>query len=494
LTSRDSSIIIFSIIISLVLINNFQDVSAAKIFYPTTNYRLDGTPTYCIITPDDAPEDKKEQWVNNAKDAVLEWELKLKETESVNNAIWEIDIIIVAEGESPPSTCNIKLSFDDKPFFGGNVVGTFTWPPAKIIIYYLELVFCNLFIPCYDDQTLRSNDAIVTTTLHEVGHSFGLDHYVSDDDDINRSWYTGFNSPPSVMIPALHSNPSLQKITDVDIQKVRSIYGSDGFFAFGNVPVPEPTPTPEPTPIPEPPPTPEPTPIPKPTPIPVPEPTPPIIPVLPFESMRISEERIVIDTQTNILKISGKIVKEDYLRGHPVILTIHKPDLSVEVLKIVTTKSGFFETLLIFDKESQVGFYSISASYIQHVDKDMDIIFEVAKQETSRNLPEITSSPVPYDSDNNQNPNRVPEWIKNNAKWWSKGQINDSEFVSGVQYMIQEKIILIPDMPEHISKASKEKIPDWVKNNAGWWANGFISEEDFVEGIQYLVGEGIIRV
>jgi len=109
LAGRDSSIILFSIIISIVLINNFQDVSAEEIFYPTTNYRLVGTPTYCIITPDDAPEDKKEQWVNIAKDAVLKWELKLKEAESVNKAIWGIDVIIVAEGESPPSTCNVKL-------------------------------------------------------------------------------------------------------------------------------------------------------------------------------------------------------------------------------------------------------------------------------------------------------------------------------------------------------------------------------------------------
>jgi len=246
-------------------------------------------------------------------------------------------------------------------------------------------VLCNFVDPCYDDETLISNDAISATTLHEVGHSFGLDHYVSDDDDINRSWRTGFDSPPSVMIPTQHTAPGLQKITDFDIQKVRSIYGTDGFFAFAAIPVPEPTPIPipEPTPIP----------IPEPTPIPIPEPTPPIIPVLPFESMTISGEKIVINTfETKLFKISGAIAEDNYLRGHPVILTVHKPDLSVEVLKIVITRVGYFETLLRFDKDSQVGFYSISASYIEHVDKDMDIIFEVIKEETSTNSPVITSS------------------------------------------------------------------------------------------------------
>jgi len=37
-------------------------------------------------------------------------------------------------------------------------------------------------------------------------------------------------------------------------------------------------------------------------------------------------------------------------------------------------------------------------------------------------------------------------------------------------------------------------IPSWVKNNAGWWADGQITDDDFVKGIQYLVGQGIIRV
>ena len=35
---------------------------------------------------------------------------------------------------------------------------------------------------------------------------------------------------------------------------------------------------------------------------------------------------------------------------------------------------------------------------------------------------------------------------------------------------------------------------DWVKNNAGWWASGDISESDFVSGIQFLIEDEIIAV
>ena len=37
-------------------------------------------------------------------------------------------------------------------------------------------------------------------------------------------------------------------------------------------------------------------------------------------------------------------------------------------------------------------------------------------------------------------------------------------------------------------------IPAWIKNNAGWWATDQIDDSAFVQGIQYLVKEGIIVV
>ena len=38
---------------------------------------------------------------------------------------------------------------------------------------------------------------------------------------------------------------------------------------------------------------------------------------------------------------------------------------------------------------------------------------------------------------------RVPEWIKNNAGWWATGQIDDNTFVSGIQYLIKTGIIVV---------------------------------------------------
>ena len=87
---------------------------------------------------------------------------------------------------------------------------------------------------------------------------------------------------------------------------------------------------------------------------------------------------------------------------------------------------------------------------------------------------------------------QIPSWIKNNAKWWSEGQIGDSEFAQGVQYLIKHGIMKIPHTQPDSSLS--HQIPSWVKTSAGSWASGQISDYDFVKGIQYLVNSGIIRV
>jgi len=42
--------------------------------------------------------------------------------------------------------------------------------------------------------------------------------------------------------------------------------------------------------------------------------------------------------------------------------------------------------------------------------------------------------------------------------------------------------------------ADEINIPKWIKTTAGWWADGQISEKEFVEAIKHLIKEGIIRI
>ena len=37
----------------------------------------------------------------------------------------------------------------------------------------------------------------------------------------------------------------------------------------------------------------------------------------------------------------------------------------------------------------------------------------------------------------------IPAWIKNNAGWWATDQISDSSFLQGIQYLVQNRIIVV---------------------------------------------------
>jgi len=89
-------------------------------------------------------------------------------------------------------------------------------------------------------------------------------------------------------------------------------------------------------------------------------------------------------------------------------------------------------------------------------------------------------------------PQSIPSWIKNNAGWWADGQIDDNSFVQGIQWLIKEGIMKIP--PTTQGTGSGNQIPDWIKNNAGWWADGQIDDNSFVQGIQWLIKEGIMKI
>lgn len=89
------------------------------------------------------------------------------------------------------------------------------------------------------------------------------------------------------------------------------------------------------------------------------------------------------------------------------------------------------------------------------------------------------------------NTSNIPTWIKNNAGWWRDGYVDDGSFIHGMEYLINMGLI---NVPPKVLESNNSEIPSWVKDNAGWWAEGRISDDDFVYGVSYLVNHGIIVV
>ena len=70
---------------------------------------------------------------------------------------------------------------------------------------------------------------------------------------------------------------------------------------------------------------------------------------------------------------------------------------------------------------------------------------------------------------------KIPAWVKNNAGWWADGQIDDDSFIQGIQYLINDRILITNTVN------IPNDFPSFLKNNAGWWADGQIDDDSFLE-------------
>lgn len=47
---------------------------------------------------------------------------------------------------------------------------------------------------------------------------------------------------------------------------------------------------------------------------------------------------------------------------------------------------------------------------------------------------------------------------------------------------------------ESVVRESDLGIPQWIRDNAKWWSEGLITDEDYINGLQYLIKQGILKI
>ena len=432
------TILVFSIF-SLILIFNIPQAYSYEIIYPTLDYKHTKIPNYCIVRPNDQDlnEGQKDWMVEMAKDAVAEWDSTLQGAFTHSYA-WQLMSTTIGKVEQASGfQCDWTIEFQPEipSFFTfGAVLGYADINNEKIVIRYSKV----------------NQEEFHDVLLHEIGHSLGLGHFTTDDSQIMSNWLRS-ESPPSIMIPNIHQNPGLTYLTEVDIDKLKEIYGEGGFLHV-NVKESEEKET-------------------------------QLSAIGAIESLTVSPEKIVVKKyQTNMVNISGKLKKDFVLSGVPLHLVIIQPDSNVEVMSIYPTSSGTFQFPLPIDDKAPFGKYLIEAVY-----RDRTVSYQSASYwvESEYAIKPIQATP--------EEKKTVPLWVKNNAKWWAEGIVDDESFVNGLQYLVEQKIIIIPILEAKTGTSSNE-IPEWIKNTAGWWANGDISEDEFLKALEFLVKQGIIRV
>ena len=186
--------------------------------------------------------------------------------------------------------------------------------------------------------------------------------------------------------------------------------------------------------------------------------------------------------------------KESYVIGESVLFTgsVNKydEDRSLRITVFDSSKN------LISTKKTPVDTYGKFSYTVQLNEKYSDGKY-IVKSQYGNSKSTVNSSSFLIVAGNTSmvesNLSEIPVWIKNNAGWWADGSIDDTSFVQGIQFLVQEGFMKIPVTEQGSGTASNE-IPVWIKNNAGWWADGSIDDTSFVQGIQFLVQEGFMKI
>ena len=90
-----------------------------------------------------------------------------------------------------------------------------------------------------------------------------------------------------------------------------------------------------------------------------------------------------------------------------------------------------------------------------------------------------------------QHNNHIPHFIKNNAKWWTDGEITDNEFTNGIQFLIKNGYMKIQVLDS--SKINTHMMPIWIKNNIKNWTTNNVLDDEFASDISYMISHNIIQ-
>jgi len=364
--------LVILVIVSILIIGTLglsQSADAYTIEFEPIGVKLKQSPTICTLEPQnpELSDAEIEKLMEQARLGVLEWESKLKSAESYkqNKDFWTINYVIIDDSQEnlDESNCDIKIFFESQPtsINEQGLLGIADFDPISdtwnIRIYYLETKLQHVSEKVgdviyytyeqYYTENLRISQQLGNTIRHEIGHALGLSHYASDDVAVNLQWSQALIPAPSIMIPFSDKVSSEQKILSNDVDKLRSIYGENGFEADADV-----------------------------------------------DDFSTFKARALIEKDYFDEALS---YVENYLKSNP---------------------DG--EELSYFKGEALLGLdrYSEAETFI-------DQILEINPEQDF----ETTEG--------------VPAWVKNNARWWTDGLLSDDDFVNGIKYLVEQGIILV---------------------------------------------------
>jgi tetratricopeptide (TPR) repeat protein len=103
-----------------------------------------------------------------------------------------------------------------------------------------------------------------------------------------------------------------------------------------------------------------------------------------------------------------------------------------------------------------------------------------------------TSTEKPEFRENLKNEN-PPQWFKHIVKWWTSEKINDNEFLTILEYMLEKDHIQVPKNMT-FDNLKELKMLSWIRSNLDLWSQNNISDDEFYKNINWLEQNKFIKI
>jgi len=221
--------------------------------------------------------------------------------------------------------------------------------------------------------------------------------------------------------------------------------------------------------------------------------------------MHMNKEQYIEETKRQLSEIKHEDLQSELIKQLEILedtdYKVNKPiKMSTQVFNQNNDELSITYQITIYDSEQKIIEIPQTVTGVLEPKQTWNISFEWTPKIAGDYTIEVSSGEDPNSLTTRQSFNitideniGIPSWVKNNAGRWTEDQIDTSEFILGIQYLINEGILKVPTTPESPSHVIDE-VPQWIKNNAGWWAKDQISDNEFVTAIQWLITNGILKI
>ncbi|TRZ81054.1 MAG: hypothetical protein D4R90_00435 [Nitrosopumilales archaeon] len=246
-----------------------------------------------------------------------------------------------------------------------------------------------------------------------------------------------------------------------------------------------------------------------------------MMPISAFGQSTPTQVNLSLDKQSyssgDIVVISGTVTSPG--ASNSMILQVYSPDnMLVQIGTVIISSDGKFSTSIQAEGPSwgNAGSYLVKMIYVSpptnavataNIAFRTSIASNTASQQGTQSSNQTQSDSLEeqiqkrialanklrdsLNGNTSSNSGQIPSWMKDDAKNWHDGVMDNVGFSKGIQYMISNGLVKIGWTVK--STDSFERIPLWVKHVAGWWSQDLVSNDEYIKSIQYLLQNKIIN-